>query len=234
MKDISTIAGNYHPAKQQSKHELSDNINDQVRELVDSVFIQLGSIFPAWKNAWRGKNDQETARNISSVKREWVKAFYENNINSVELVRNGLVMARKSDSDFIPSCGKFVKWCQQPEDATESFDRFIERKPALDHAESLTRNKVGFQCRGQLPENKARKLWAETISKIRTKIANGEITPPDPKAKRIETPEKMKETLTPEQRNQQLDAKIKEMLESGQQLLGSYKNRYLETKKIGS
>lgn len=49
MKDISTIASNYHPAKQQNKHELSDNINDQVRELVDSVFIQLGSIFPAWK-----------------------------------------------------------------------------------------------------------------------------------------------------------------------------------------
>lgn len=228
MKDISTIAGNYHPAKQQSKHELSDNINDQVRELVDSVFIQLGSIFPAWKNAWRGKNDQETARNISSVKREWVKSFYENNINSVELVRNGLIMARKSDSDFIPSCGKFVKWCQQPEDANESFDRFIDKKEPLDHAELLTRQKVGFQCRTQLPEDKARKLWAETISKIRTKIANGEITPPDPNAKRIETPEKMKETLTPEQRNQQLDRQIDEMLAQGLKLYGPHKTRFEE------
>jgi hypothetical protein len=229
MKDISTIAGNYHPTKQQqSKHALSDNINDQVRELVDSVFIQLGSIFPAWKSAWRGKSDQETARNISLVKREWVKSFYENNINSVELVRNGLVMARKSDSDFIPSCGKFVKWCQQPEDASESFDRFIDRKEPIDYAELLTRRKVGFQCRTQLPEDKARKLWAETISKIRVKIANGEITTPDPTAERIETPEKMKETLTTEQRNQQLDRRIDEFISRGIKLIGPYKARFEE------
>ena len=153
------------------------------------------------------------------------------NKQTIESVKNGVAQTVKAGITWPPNLPKFIELCEDVEDATESFDRFIDKKEALDHAELLTRQKVGFQCRTQLPEDKARKLWAETISKIRTKIANGEITPPDPKAKRIETPDKMKETLTPEQHNQQLDRKIDEFLDKGIKLIGPFKTRYEERSK---
>lgn len=150
------------------------------------------------------------------------------NKQTIESVKNGIAQTVKAGITWPPNLPKFIELCECVEDATESFDRFIDKKEPLDHAELLTRQKVGFQCRTQLPEDKARKLWSETISKFRTKIANGEITPPDPKAKRIETPEKMKETLTPEQHNQQLDRKIDEFLAKGIKLIGPFKTRYEE------
>jgi len=150
------------------------------------------------------------------------------NKQTIESVKSGVAQTVKAGITWPPNLPKFIELCEGVEDATESFDRFIDKKEPLDHAELLTRQKVGFQCRTQLPEDKARKLWSETISKIRTKIANGEITPPDPKAKRIETPEKMKETLTPEQHNQQLDRKIDEFLAKGIKLIGPFKKRYEE------
>lgn len=150
------------------------------------------------------------------------------NKQTIESVKNGVAQTVKAGITWPPNLPKFIELCEGVEDATESFDRFIDKKEPLDHAELLTRSKVGYPCRTQLPEDKARKLWAETINKIRTKIANGEIIPPDPKAKRIETPEKMKETLTPEQRNQQLDRKIDEMLAQGLKLYGPHKIRFEE------
>lgn len=116
MKPIQSIGKDYKPAEQRESHELTNKVSDQARQIVDSVFEQLSVIFPAYKSAFKGKTDQETERNIALAKREWIKSFYENGINNTSLVKNGLIMARKSNSDFMPSCGKFINWCKvQPE-----------------------------------------------------------------------------------------------------------------------
>ncbi len=97
-------------------HGLQNRIPDEVKELVDHVFRQLSVIFPAWRVAWKGGNDQETAMNVSLAKKEWTKSFFENGINTTEHIRYGLAKARKSESDFLPSCGKFVTWCKPSPD----------------------------------------------------------------------------------------------------------------------
>lgn len=115
MKTLTQIGKNLNLRKfseiYSGKHDLQNNINPKVKSIVDKVFEQLTLIFPAWEHNWKDKDQ------IVGVKREWVKSFYENNINSIDQIKLGLSKARKIDSDFLPSCGKFVSWCSfSPED----------------------------------------------------------------------------------------------------------------------
>ena len=91
---------------QYGDHQLQNNINNDVKVLVDQVFKQLASIFPAWQQAWK------TQQAIDTAKKEWVKAFIENDVNTVDQLRHGFKKARASDSVFLPSVGKFIKWCK--------------------------------------------------------------------------------------------------------------------------
>ncbi len=108
MKNITEI--NLNLAKQDD-HTLQNKIPPIVKSIVDSLFDQLAFVFPAWKYTW------DTEEKIKGAKKEWVKAFFENDINTKEQIAHGLRKARKMDSDFLPSCGKFVSWCNpSPED----------------------------------------------------------------------------------------------------------------------
>lgn len=109
----------------------------------------------------------------------------------------------------------------------------IARKDPADYAELLTRRKVAFACRTQLAESDARKLWASTLADVRRRISSGEIAEPDPDSKKIEAPQRMKESLTEEQRLQQLDKKIDGMLGSRIRLIGPFKKRFEERKANG-
>ena len=113
MKKIGEIA------KQQNYNQCNDDatknhaINDNSKKYVDLVFYRLGKIFPAWSQAWRGATADETARNMSATKIEWVEAFIENGINTPEQIKRGLKEARASQSPFIPSVGQFIGWCKK-------------------------------------------------------------------------------------------------------------------------
>lgn len=115
MKDLKHISKGLNRRKfseiYSGKHDLQNNINPMVKSIVDKVFDQLTLIFPAWEHNWKDKDQ------IIGVKKEWVKAFYENKISTIEQIKLGLAKARKVDSDFLPSCGKFISWCSfSPED----------------------------------------------------------------------------------------------------------------------
>lgn len=224
MRDLSNLVDNFNPL---GTHKLERNIDPIVRKLVDQVFAQLEAIFPA-----NYKNVFSSEEKVNASKKEWVKSFFENNVNNIAMIAVGIKKARAVNTGFLPTTGQFVTWCKSDsEDNGHSFDRFIERKQPKDYAEHVTRHKIGYKCRTQLPEEKARKLWGETIDRIRSRIASGEITPPDPNAVQIESPAEMKKKLTPDQRNQQLDRQIDEMLAGNVKLIGPFKKRYLERAK---
>ena len=108
MKNITEI--NLDLSKQ-GDHSLQNKVPPIVKTIVDSLFDQLAFVFPAWKYTW------DSEEKIKGAKKEWVKAFFENDINTKEQIAHGLKKARKMDSDFLPSCGKFVSWCApSPED----------------------------------------------------------------------------------------------------------------------
>ncbi|EPJ0400951.1 MULTISPECIES: replication protein P [unclassified Providencia] len=83
-------------------------INEHAEKLVDMLFDNLVQIFPAAKYTVFLNQDD-----ISATKRQWVLAFIENGITSVEQLKAGMSVARQQESDFFPSCGKFISWCRE-------------------------------------------------------------------------------------------------------------------------
>ena len=105
MKDLRELANNFNPVKNNTQMQNDVVIDQFAKNIINKVFDQLSVIFPAWKHAW------PTDKELSAAKMEWTKAFNENNINTLEQVKYGFVKARRSESDFLPSCGKFISWC---------------------------------------------------------------------------------------------------------------------------
>tara|TARA_R110000824_G_scaffold130852_1_gene292765 strand:- start:1131 stop:1844 length:714 start_codon:yes stop_codon:yes gene_type:complete len=102
MKDLSTLINNYKPIATTAQHVAIDEF---AKSIINKVFDQLSKIFPAWQYNWK------TQKEIDGAKMEWTKAFSENNICTMEQIKFGFAKARSSESDFLPSCGKFISWC---------------------------------------------------------------------------------------------------------------------------
>ena len=86
-------------------------IDDFAKNIINKVFDQLSLIFPAWKYNWK------TDKTLNAAKMEWTKAFNESGINTLAQIKFGFAKARKHESDFLPSPGKFISWCKpSPED----------------------------------------------------------------------------------------------------------------------
>jgi hypothetical protein len=109
------------------QHEMQGNIDTFAKQMVDKIFDQLSAIFPAWGVAFKDP------KQISTAKKEWIKALQENNINSIEHLKAGFRKARASQSDFVPSVGKFIAWCnpcaedliqESPEELMSSLIRY--------------------------------------------------------------------------------------------------------------
>ena len=104
MKDLTEIMKNINRGGLAENKEII--IDDFAKSIINKVFEQLSKIFPAWQYNWK------TQKEIDGAKMEWTKAFNENNINTLEQIKYGFAKARKSETDFLPSCGKFISWCE--------------------------------------------------------------------------------------------------------------------------
>lgn len=81
-------------------------LNPQAKKLVNQLFEALMAIKPAWRQMI--PDDKE----LAVQKAYFVKGFIENGICTPEQVALGVRKARKDPSDFFPSVGKFISWCQ--------------------------------------------------------------------------------------------------------------------------
>src|SRR5690349_18271871 len=79
---------------------------EKVAVLINLLFVELKGIFPAFKQSWPTDSEYESA------KKNWVKAFMAAGINTVDLIRRGLVKCRLSSRDFVITPGQFIKWCK--------------------------------------------------------------------------------------------------------------------------
>lgn len=210
-------------ADNQQQEAAKKQVSENAKSVIDELFEELKSCYPAWKQAF---GDKET---WLAAKRTWTKAFIENNISTTEQVSTGLKLARKGDNPFWPSVGQFIKWCDGSSiDTTEAFNAMIKRKPSNGIAEWQTRQEVGFRCAKQLPEDKARKLFAETLNRNMAKVRSGELPEPEIVEAQIESPEVHRAKETTEQRNVRLDAEIDLKLANKERLFGPHKKRFNE------
>lgn len=79
----------------------------QTAEIFNTLFSALRAAFPASVNTF---NDQNA---FDELRRQWLLAFRENGINTMEQVNAGLRVARRQERPFLPSPGQFIAWCRE-------------------------------------------------------------------------------------------------------------------------
>ena len=78
---------------------------------VNKLFKELEAIFPAYSQIL------STQKKEGDTKKSWVKGLYEAGIFTDKEIQLGLKRARASGETFLPSVGRFCKWCAPlPED----------------------------------------------------------------------------------------------------------------------
>lgn len=102
----------------QKKTEKEKNSNNEATKLViDELFESLIAIYPAYKQSW------PTQEVIDSAKKQWLISFVDSNLTDIAQIKKGLAKARESESEFIPSPGRFISWCFDIKPQSDTIDR---------------------------------------------------------------------------------------------------------------
>lgn len=84
---------------------------EQTAEIFNALFSALRAAFPASVHTF---NDQDA---FDELRRQWLMAFRENGITTMEQVNAGLRVARRQERPFLPSPGQFIAWCRESRSA---------------------------------------------------------------------------------------------------------------------
>ncbi|HIB5815733.1 TPA: replication protein P [Klebsiella pneumoniae] len=76
-------------------------------EIFNELFRQLLAVFPVLAN--------KSVEDLNEMRRQWLLAFKENGITTMEQINAGMRVARKQEKPFMPSPGQFVAWCRSEE-----------------------------------------------------------------------------------------------------------------------
>lgn len=171
MRDLSKVlanvkAGNFE--REKPAHQKSE----QAGQIINDLFDQLKTIKPAWKLSFSEEGDEGRA------KKEWYKAFVENDVNTVNKIRVAMVEARKDPNPYWPSVGQFIKWCEgEAVDTDKLFDAMLRGHEPTHAAELHTRMNTAliFDIRHNLDAKRARKAFKEEYLKNLELEKKGEI-----------------------------------------------------------
>lgn len=157
-------------------------------QVVNRLFVELQGIFTAWRQAW------PTDAALAAAKRNWVRAFMAAGIRDVSQISYGLENCRLSDSDFAPSVGKFVQWCQPtpgalgcPSVAQAYLQACALAHPAADRSSAHSAvwhaaSEVGLYELANLPSAKSQPLFERAYGLTLAMLARGEPLRAVPKA----------------------------------------------------
>ena len=110
MRNIADMVTSTKPIpKITPMRQSSSSLNEETKKLFNALFIQLKATFPAALSQIRSQDD------LNELRRQWVLAFIENGVRTVEQIERGMAVARKQETPFLPSPGQFVAWCQSGE-----------------------------------------------------------------------------------------------------------------------
>ncbi|WP_430293000.1 replication protein P [Pseudomonas sp. B1-22] len=91
---------------------LDDGARRAVEALVNQLFREIRTARPGWRQAW------PTTEVLEASKATWVKTFVEAGVTDWDSqIAYGLQGLRAEPSDWVPSPGKFVTWCQPTPEA---------------------------------------------------------------------------------------------------------------------
>lgn len=129
--------------KQNEELPITDNALDGVNKLFNSILPH----FPGWRQACPTDDD------LSRLKLVWTKALMRNKQKtgkSLDL-KAGITACEESETDWLPSVGKFIKWCEQSNDLTQFAERaynlFIKREQQIDTVGKMVTANHAFDLR---------------------------------------------------------------------------------------
>ncbi|HDY4931564.1 TPA: DNA replication protein [Yersinia enterocolitica] len=166
-------------------------VPEQAAQIFNELFRQLKAAFPALMTSIKDQND------LNELRRQWVLAFVENGITSIDQVNAGMKIARQQATPFLPSPGQFIAWCKQGAtraaglpDADELYDMvmdYAKRRDMFSSAEAFPWasnaaywmvTKLYSQERVQgLSEQDLRKRCGKELADMSKRIESGEPIP---------------------------------------------------------
>lgn len=156
----------------------------QVAQIINGLFVQLAAAFPA-SLVNRSQED------VNEIRRQWVLAFKENGVTTLEQVEAGMRMVRRQERPFLPSPGQFIKWCREGRCVLgittadvmaeywkwrklvyryPSSEQYPWPQPVLYHI-CIEMRRTGVEC--QLTEEELKKLAEKLITKWIKHVSNG-------------------------------------------------------------
>ncbi len=166
-------------------------VPEQAAQIFNEIFRQLKAAFPALMTSIKDQSD------LNELRRQWVLAFIENGITSIDQVNAGMKIARQQATPFLPSPGQFIAWCKQGAtraaglpDADELYDMvmdYAKRRDMFSSAEAFPWpsnpaywmvTKLYSQQRVQgLSEQDLRKRCGKELADMSKRIEAGEPIP---------------------------------------------------------
>ncbi|EOV4177733.1 replication protein P [Yersinia enterocolitica] len=174
-----------------STEKPKQQVPEEAAGIFNELFRQLKAAFPALMTSIKDQSD------LNELRRQWVLAFIENGITSMNQVDAGMKIARQQATPFLPSPGQFIAWCKQGAtraaglpDADELFDMvmdYAKRRDMFSSAEAFPWpsnpaywmvTKLYSQQRVQgLSEQDLRKRCGKELADMSKRIEAGEPIP---------------------------------------------------------
>ena len=145
---------------QRWKQDAEIEITDHALDGVDKLFKSILPHFPAWRQTC--KTEEELGR----LKLAWTKALIRNKVKTGKNLnlKAGILACEESDTDWLPSCGKFIKWCEQDDNCTAFAERayklFITGQKQIDTVGRMVTAGNSFELR-QLKASECKKQFIE-------------------------------------------------------------------------
>ena len=157
------------------KYDEDLEITDQALDGVNKLFNSILPHFPGWRQACPTDDD------LSRLKLVWTKALMHNKLKTGKKLnlKAGITACEESETDWLPSVGKFIKWCGQDGDVIEFAERayglFIQREKQIDTVGQMVVSKHAFDLRSMKAAD-GKKIFVELYLDF---AQDNEITPID-------------------------------------------------------
>ncbi|PSU19943.1 hypothetical protein CTM97_18570 [Photobacterium phosphoreum] len=157
-------------AQRPKQAQQAADLNDFAAQSINRIFKELCNIYPNWRACFRDADE------LNLVKASFAKGMIENGIISIAQVQCGLGKARRQESDFFPSVGKFCSWCQGEPKWQGAFCRMLNRIPAQSLAEKRARQATSWAIRNKLSAPEAEKKFKLAFEKYQGLEEQGLLT----------------------------------------------------------
>jgi hypothetical protein len=129
------------------KHNEDVEVTPAAKQYIDTLFKSMLPHFPAWRQS------VPTDEDLGRLKSAWAKAVvrHSRKVGKKLNIKAGLLACEESETDWMPSVGRFISWCEQSSDlnqfAQRALDLFNSGQKQIDNIGKMVTGKYGFDLK---------------------------------------------------------------------------------------